>query len=353
MTDRMQLIASHLANNSLHLIILPTEQCNLRCTYCYEDFARGRMDRKVVDGLKLLLDRRAPELERLWIAWFGGEPLLALDIVAEIQTHIQSLTRRHSRLHTSASMTTNGLLLDRRRLRRLLALGVTEYQITFDGPRKLHDQKRVRIGGEGTFDRIWGNLCAARELSDPFEIVVRMHVDRDNHDELAPFIHEYHEIFGADPRFHLFLRPLSRLGGPRDAELPTFEPEEGLRAAENLRRRARQLDLRCFEATEAASICYASRADSFAVRADGRLAKCAVALSDPDNSVGWLGSDGRVEVDAKKMTLWTRGLWSGDRAELACPLNGYAESRARMGPRPVVWWKPVSEETALPGGTVP
>lgn len=31
----------------LHLIILPTEKCNLRCVYCYEDFKKGKMSEKI------------------------------------------------------------------------------------------------------------------------------------------------------------------------------------------------------------------------------------------------------------------------------------------------------------------
>jgi uncharacterized protein len=339
MVDLEQLFASHLANNLLQLIIMPTEQCNLRCTYCYEDFAHGPMDREVVEGLKRFLDRRAPGLDRLWIAWFGGEPLLAFDIIADVQAHIQALARRHPRLQPSASMTTNALLLDRRRLRRLLDLGVNEYQTTLDGPRELHDRKRVRIGGQGTFDRIWANLCAARELRDEFTIVVRVHVDRENHGGLPALIDQYREIFGGDRRFHLFLRPLSRLGGARDAELPIFEPDDGARAVEELRRSARDCDISGCVPSETDSVCYASRANSFVLRADGGLAKCTVAFSDPGNRVGSLRSDGRVEIDARKMEVWLRGLSSRDPAELACPLRGFAESEARMDPRPAVSWR--------------
>lgn len=338
MKDREQLIASHLANNLLQLIILPTEQCNLRCTYCYEDFTHGAMDREVVEALKRFLDRRAPGLDRLWIAWFGGEPLLALDIIADVQTHIQALARRHPRLQPSASMTTNALLLDQRRFRRLLHLGVTEYQTTLDGPSELHDRKRVRIGGQGTFDRIWRNLRAARELDGEFTIVVRVHVDRENHGALPALIDQYRETFGGDRRFHLFLRPLSPLGGARDAELPVFAPDEGTRAVEELRRSARDCDITGVM-SETDSVCYASRANSFVLRADGGLAKCTVAFSDPGNRVGWLRPDGRVEIDARKMEIWLRGLSSGDPAELACPLKGFAESQARMDPRPVVSWR--------------
>jgi len=39
-------ILATLNPKSLELILYPTEQCNFRCTYCYEDFLIGRMDEK-------------------------------------------------------------------------------------------------------------------------------------------------------------------------------------------------------------------------------------------------------------------------------------------------------------------
>jgi molybdenum cofactor biosynthesis enzyme MoaA len=39
-------IASTLSNRIQQLILLPTERCNFRCTYCYEDFVLGRMSTK-------------------------------------------------------------------------------------------------------------------------------------------------------------------------------------------------------------------------------------------------------------------------------------------------------------------
>ncbi|PJJ00771.1 hypothetical protein BX264_1060 [Streptomyces sp. 2333.5] len=44
-----ELVAA-LTDRTLHLIILPTEQCNFRCTYCYEDFSVGRMGPETVQG---------------------------------------------------------------------------------------------------------------------------------------------------------------------------------------------------------------------------------------------------------------------------------------------------------------
>lgn len=333
------------AHDALHLIVMPTEQCNLRCTYCYEDFSRGRMPPPVIRGLKRFLDRRAPELRRLVLGWFGGEPLLAADIVAEVQRHVQALARRHPGLATSASMTTNAVLLSRRRFEQLLDLGVREYQITLDGPRDIHDRKRVRRGGQGTFDRIWSNLVAASAIDQDFTILARVHVGPDNEAVLPSFIDEFRAAFGGDRRFRLFLRPLSRLGGPQDAALPVFASAAGQETTDKLRQHARGLELpQCEPAAH--PVCYAANPDSFVIRSDGYLAKCTVAFRDPGNCVGWLREDGRVELDPRKMAVWMRGLWLGDKQDLACPLQGFAESWSNMDRRPHVWWN-----SAHPGGT--
>ena len=77
MTIRQEEFDRCVANNALRLILMPTEACNFRCTYCYEDFRYKRMDDSVVTGVKRFLDLRASHLSQLEISWFGGEPLLA------------------------------------------------------------------------------------------------------------------------------------------------------------------------------------------------------------------------------------------------------------------------------------
>ena len=45
------------------------------------------MPRPVVTGIKSLIDRRGEDLDRSGYCWFGGEPLLALDVITEINRH--------------------------------------------------------------------------------------------------------------------------------------------------------------------------------------------------------------------------------------------------------------------------
>ena len=57
---------------SMHLVIMPTEACNFRCTYCYQSFPRGAMARGTIDGLKAYVRHAAAGLDHLAVSWFGG-----------------------------------------------------------------------------------------------------------------------------------------------------------------------------------------------------------------------------------------------------------------------------------------
>jgi uncharacterized protein len=314
-----------LDNRELHLILLPTEACNFRCVYCYESFRLKRMEPWVVEGVKQLLRRRTPDLSALSISWFGGEPLLALDVMEDVLRHVGDLRREFPSLRFESDATTNASLLTRPVMDRLAGLGVRRYQVTFDGPREHHDRKRVLAGGRGTFDRIWGNLLAVKASEAAFSIMVRVHVDRENFDAIESFLQEYRRAFGDDPRFELFIRGLSRLGGPNDASLRILEGETGTRSIETLRARASSLGLRLKQMRLENSICYAARANSFVIRANGNLNKCTVALEESRNVVGRIQADGRLSIDKAVMIPWMRGLRSGDRQELQCPMRGHAE----------------------------
>jgi uncharacterized protein len=95
-----------------------------------------------------------------------------------------------------------------------------------------------------------------------------------------------------------------------------------------LRREAVRLGLKLAPANGGDSICYAAHANSFLVRADGRLNKCTVALDLPANQVGRIHEDGTLELDRDRMLGWSLGLKTGDAGTLACPLRGVYTSEA-------------------------
>jgi uncharacterized protein len=314
----------------LNLILLPTEQCNFRCTYCYEDFEIGRMSPAVVASVKALLEARAPELEGLEISWFGGEPLLAKPIIAEISDHARRLSNDHSFVY-SANITTNAYLLDPRAARDLVAGGVVLMQISLDGPQRVHDQTRVKATGAGTFERIWSNLLALRESDLHCEFMLRVHYSPDNVADLDPLIAQINEEFAQDERFKVYFKSIERLGGPNDAGLRVFTEADNARVKNSLDARLRRPE-QVFPLGDDDYVCYAAKPNSLMIRADGSLGKCTVALRDPRNHLGRIASDGTLDVNDNLLRLWARGFASLDEVELGCPYSGL--NRAVKGREP-------------------
>ena len=314
----------------LELILLPTEHCNFRCTYCYEDFKIGRMAPDIVTGVKRWIDSRAGDLSLLSLSWFGGEPTLALPIVLEVTRHGRDALLRSAmpKARFQASMTTNAYRLTPDVFAELAEAGVTTYQITLDGPRAIHDRRRLRADGKGTFDVIWGNLAGisgrAHELPPDVRIELRLHYDGVSADALEPLVESICSELLPSGLFNIRFHEIERLGGAndRDIAIPTQSDHQRIRElSEKLAGAAGQ------PASEVAAdmngyVCYAAKANAFVVRADGRIGKCTVALNDPRNDVGRLNADGRIDWHPGRIDPWLRGITTMEPHVLACPLDG-------------------------------
>ncbi|GAB2587254.1 hypothetical protein GCM10027168_20060 [Streptomyces capparidis] len=349
-----ELVASF-RNDRLHLILLPTEQCNFRCVYCYEDFTVGHMRPEVVGAVKRLVDRRAGELAHLQVSWFGGEPLLARRTVEDVAAHAVAAMERHAGLRYESDMTTNGYLLDADAAGRLAALGVRAFQISLDGPRACHDRTRVRADGKGSFDRIWRNLLSVRRSPADVRIMLRVHLTPANVALMPEFLTRVRDTFLGDPRFSVFLKRVVRLGGPGDAEMDVLDP--GDPRIEELR--AIVLRDGTGDGSEAAAgnagrlftpddVCYAARANSLMVRADGRVGKCTVALSDPANTIGQLLPDGTLRIDNALLRPWLTGWQSRDSGLTGCPYTAFTGP-----PRPLLQITPRPPEPVTPAPAGP
>ena len=119
-----------------------TDQCNFDCAYCYEPRGKQRLDfSTLVKALDYFHPFFAPECV---ISFYGGEPLLAFDLIERAVEHIDSLNSG-SKVKIRYSLTTNGSLLNDDILG---FLDEHEFSLTlsFDGlAQDLHRKK-------GTFD---------------------------------------------------------------------------------------------------------------------------------------------------------------------------------------------------------
>lgn len=321
-TQDKKMIKMGISNRHLQLIILPTEKCNFRCTYCYEDFAAGRMKQEIILGIKALLEKRCTDLRYLNISWFGGEPLIAKDIVLEISEYARSLVYRYPQLHYIGEMTTNAYLLDYKTVTALANAGVRKYQISLDGPREVHDKSRIRADGSSTYNRIWANLLAIRDSLLPVSVMLRIHFTIDTLKLLDPLIEDIRREFLHDSRFGVFFKAIERLGGPNDASIKNFSKAEKEEAVKSLQAKLFGENLASSRNISMPDdyVCYASKPNSLIIRSNGDVGKCTVALYDDRNKIGSLQPDGMLRLIPGRLAPWLRGIETLDPATLHCPL---------------------------------
>lgn len=310
-----------LGNQSLHLILFMTEQCNFRCRYCYETFKLREIAPEVLAGVQNLIERRRGELEVLTINYFGGEPLLNTRAILSFSNWCQTICagvdqegtgKLYTEIPYTGSLTTNGYLLRPQTFQQLVAAGVREYQITLDGGAKSHDQLRFTTGGKPTFQTILGNLQAMLVSELAFSCTVRLNVWDGNLDSCAAFLESEGKAFLGDSRFRVHFHPifgeeslaLNDLAGLRDLEslvrslggrvegdvdpmglLPESAEQGFLGRAESF-------------------VCYAARGDSYVIRADGRVQKCTVALEHPQNTIGRIDASGALQLEQEMAKAW-------------------------------------------------
>ena len=177
--------------HSIGLTLCPTMGCNFDCPYCFEDHFAGRMSAEVQDDVIALAKRMmdASGAKSISVSWFGGEPLLAPDIVESLSERLMELTDERGGTY-DAAIITNGYLLTQEIVDMLDRVKVTMCQVTIDGMGATHDATRRLAGGGPTFERITSNL---RKLKIPFPVHIRHNVHEGNKsemDELEAFINQ-------------------------------------------------------------------------------------------------------------------------------------------------------------------
>lgn len=304
------------ANNSLNLIVLASEQCNFRCSYCYEKFTRYNIDPGVLDSLAILIRRRLPSLDYLHVGWFGGEPLLNVDAIYKLSDSIKESNRNGA--HISSTISTNGFLLSPRVVSKLYDCYVRNYQISLDGSEKHHNETRRTRRGAGSFQRV---LDAIKHIKD-FEAEdingrLRIHVTGENANDMDDLFAVLSVLIGTDSRFSVHIKAVENLGGKIRNNFSFLRHEDQL---QKIKASAESFGLRPVDESKE-SICYAAMPNAFVIRTDGVVQKCTVALDSDRNSIGKITSDG-LSIDGDKHFPWLKPLIEGDQLGMQCPARG-------------------------------
>lgn len=136
-------------------VILVSDKCNLSCSYCYCSAEQeGNLMSK--ETLHAVLKRIYEELpfndSKYTIAFEGGEPLIAMDIIKEAHKCIKILDKKYGKF-TRLLCETNGTLLTKENISIFKEMDI-RIGVSIDGPRDIHNKFRAYPGNKGSFEDV-------------------------------------------------------------------------------------------------------------------------------------------------------------------------------------------------------
>jgi uncharacterized protein len=140
-----------------NLMLYLTEDCNLRCTYCFVKKSPRTMTvetaHKTIDYLfhrNITGNRR-----EVWITFFGGEPFLAMDLMEEVIEYARGAAKQ-SRKTVRFCATTNATVANDR-VQRIVSSNSMPLLVSVDGAEDAMEQ-RPYLGGGSPYQAVKRNL---------------------------------------------------------------------------------------------------------------------------------------------------------------------------------------------------
>jgi uncharacterized protein len=149
------------------LYLMPTERCNCVCNYCYlEDRTKvgdpalfRRITESFIDGV--LLDPAAM-ISRPQIRFSGGEPWLEPVLLCDVARSFLD------RIPDGwVVVNTNGTLLSDEYIRPFRGDNRFKSVVSLDGPRAIHDARRILNGGDSAFEEALKGIRLLQEFDLP------------------------------------------------------------------------------------------------------------------------------------------------------------------------------------------
>ncbi|MDP3057157.1 MAG: SPASM domain-containing protein [bacterium] len=185
---------ARLDDKTFGIYLVLTRNCQLACPYCFE---RGIEKHKsmsiqiadeIVNWCDAYLGNHAG-CNKLRVVLYGGEPLLNKKTIRFILPKLHTIAKQKN-LALELGIMTNGEFFDKEIASFLNGCNLDRVQITLDGYGKVHDLRRFRKDGKGTFDKISKNILSSINQGFVKKIHLRVNFDRQNVD-LIPQLFDF------------------------------------------------------------------------------------------------------------------------------------------------------------------
>ena len=320
--ERALLQSDYIYNNKLQLVIHVTNDCNFRCKYCFLDFKVQKMTLMMQDNVIKFIQNTIHQYSGIYISWFGGEPLMGMDVISYMSQKIIEICKRAKKTYM-AGITTNGYLLTPTNIQTLLNLKVYNYFVTLDGLSDTHDNQRIFVNGEPTFEKITENLRYLRHQVKfrYLNVCIRTNVTKSILDNLDAYLSFYEKEFGEDQRFSLFIRLANDWGGDRVETIrkELLTPQMMGKIYDALLTYPTAFSLHNFVSLYFGGLtCNAARKNKYTISTEGIIAKCDTACTE--TAIGYLNTSG-WHIDKEKEAKWLLAYQQNNERCRVCPFS--------------------------------
>jgi uncharacterized protein len=152
---------------------LVTNNCNLRCSYCFADGGsygqtRGYMENQTIEQTLHLLNKDFSDVDEFRILFFGGEPCLYPDVMEYIVNAAKDALKGKKLIFSG---TTNGTILSEK-LQSFLKENGAGFAVSLDGPKCVQNCLRKTATGIGSYDLVKKNLKKFKRISKRLPVLV-------------------------------------------------------------------------------------------------------------------------------------------------------------------------------------
>lgn len=290
-TDREEFFCQELLNKRkynipyLDISVLVTDDCNLRCNYCYTKYLKEKikMNEKIanclINWIEYLFTFNTYN-RKIYLSFSGGEPLLNVPIIKHIGTSIKNLAKKYA-VELSTTILTNGTLVDINLIKQLEDIaGLQRIQISLDGPPDLHNSIRFFSNQQDTFSIIEKNILNILKETKT-QVIIALLLTADNMDrqlELFKIIKEWkkhdckNQLLGIKPG-GCFLPVFCR--NVIESDPPSLTPGKWGEIINKVIEKANQYDIQIFlKGMLQPTHCVARSLTSFIVAPRGDIYKC-------------------------------------------------------------------------------
>lgn len=267
--------------------ILPTQICNARCAYCFvEHNKKVTMNDSTIQEVICFFKKNFKEGERVLLRWFGGEPLVAKDIISQIIEGIDEAFNKkliyESLLFTNGSLLTDEIIKTAKEKWHLKKI-----QLTLDGYGKEHNRrKNYTARGIDYYKKTIDDI--AKLLDKDICVDCRVNFDKDNIKQIDDILKDLSPY-----KSNVMFRPRLTVLRPTDCGFDQFNyiTPSDLKWAYNI------IYTKLYEYGFLRSVdslvpyckkegCIAKSINKVIIGADGKLYKCLQQVFDTKHAVG-------------------------------------------------------------------